>query len=527
MSAGKAIMARRSGQCPACGGPVEFHSRLSLVAVCEFCHSVVARTDRALADHGKVAEITDSESPLALGLRGVWQGKGFRLIGRVQYRHGAGGKWDEWYLALPESKWGWLSEAQGRFAITQYRKLSDTSQLPPRESFHAGEKLELQAIGAMTVSEVGEATVIGAEGELPFNPVQDAVHRFVDLEGPDGRFATIEYGSEGPAVFTGQAATLIDLGLADAALKAQPEQGVGALQLNCPQCGGVLTLVAPDEAQRVTCPNCRSLLDVEGEKLEYLSTLKEPKPPLRIALGTKGKLRDVEYTVIGYLRRSVTYDKVYYWQEYLLYAPQEGYRWLIDSDQHWSLGSPVSLGDVTISGAKAQFKDREFRLFQSTNAEVRQVWGEFYWKVKVGDENPLRDYVAPPFSLSLETTATADGRSEMNATVSGYLPHAEVEQAFGLKDLPRGWGVAPNQPNPVTWEIFVHWVASIVVIAAAGPLIGWISGRSVDLALTIWAAVLMTVIPLGAGVYAHFFEVSRWKDSEFNPYGTGFSEDDE
>ena len=520
-------MARRSGQCPACGGPVEFHSRMSLVAVCEFCQSAVARSDRTLTDHGKVAEIADSESPLQLGLRGVWQGRAFRLIGRVQYRHSAGGQWDEWYVALPEDKWGWLSEAQGRFAITQHRKLSDPSQVPPRETLQAGERMNLAALGEFTVSEVGQAEVAGAEGELPFNPVQDSVHRFVDLEGAGGQFATIEYGSDGPLVFTGHAATLDELGLADAAAKSQPEHRVGSLQLNCPQCAGPLELVAPDEAQRVTCPNCRALLDVEGQKLEYLETLKKPKPPLVIALGTKGRLRDVEYTVIGYLRRSVTYDKVYYWQEYLLYAPQHGYRWLIDSDHHWSLGQAVPLGEVQDRHTSATYKGRGFKLFQSTNATVRQVWGEFYWKVKVGDENPLRDFIAPPFSLSLESSATANGGSEINATVSEYLPHAEVEQAFGVKDLPRGWGVAPNQPNPVTWATFVHWVGSIAALAAVAWLLGLIMGHSVDMPLSVWAAVLMTVLPLGAGVYAHFFEVSRWKDSEFNPHGTGSGDEDE
>lgn len=500
---------------------------MSLVTVCEFCHSVVARNDRALADHGKVAEIADSQSPLQLGLRGVWEGKSFRLIGRVQYRHSAGGQWDEWYLAFPGNKWGWLSEAMGRFAITRHRALSDPSLVPARESLHAGEKLAMESLGEFTISEVGEAQIAGAEGELPFSPVKDAVHRFVDLEGPDGQFATIEYGADGPTVFTGENATLLDLGLAAAAARSATEQAVGALQLNCPNCGGPLALAAPDSAQRVTCPNCRGLLDVANGKLEYLTTLKPPKPPLVIPLGTKGRLRDVDYTVIGYLRRSVTYDKDYFWQEYLLYSPQQGYRWLIDSDQHWSLGHAVSMGQVTTSGDRVRYDGREYRLFQATTATVRQVWGEFYWKVQVGEQVGMRDHIAPPYSLTLETSDGGEGRSEINATLSEYLPHAEVEAAFGVKDLSRGWGVAPNQPNPVTWTIGGQWVMSIVALVLAGWLVGAISGRTVDSGLTIWAVVLMTLLPLGSAIYAWSFEVQRWQDSEYSPYNTGDSEDDD
>lgn len=505
---------------------MEFHSTLSLVTVCPYCASVVARTDRELADQGKVAEIAASESPLQLGLRGVWRGKAFRLIGRVQYRHSAGGRWDEWYVVFPQERWGWLAEAQGQFALTLHRELQDASAVPAREQLAAGQQLSLAGKGEFTVKEVGQAEVAGAEGELPFSPVADAVHHFVDLEGPDGRFATIEYGPEGPAVYTGHMATLADLGLAEAALRSPPEQTVGALQLNCPQCAGPLSLTAPDEAHRVTCPNCCALLDVQNRKLEYLSTLAPPQPPLRIPLGTRGRLQDVDYTVIGYLRRSVTYDKTYYWQEYLLYSPQHGFRWLIDSDDHWSFGKPVSVGEVTLSGDKVRYGGRDFRIFQSTAATVRQVWGEFFWKVKVGDSDGLKDYIAPPYSLSLETGAGADGISEINATLSVYLPHAEVEAAFRVQNLPRGWGVAPNQPNPVTWETYLNWAATIGLVLAAAWLIGMVRGRAVDPALTVWALGMASVLPLGAAVYAASFESRRWQDSEFNPYSSGDSDDE-
>ena len=46
--------------CPACGGPVEFKSGQSIVVICHYCRSAVARTDRDLKDLGKVAEIVDT-----------------------------------------------------------------------------------------------------------------------------------------------------------------------------------------------------------------------------------------------------------------------------------------------------------------------------------------------------------------------------------------------------------------------------------------------------------------------------------
>jgi hypothetical protein len=521
-------MPKKSSNCPACGGAVEFRSAMSLVAVCPYCHSAIARQDRKLTDLGKVAEIAESESPLQLGLRGVWNGKAFRLIGRVQYRHFAGGTWDEWYVQFAGRKWGWLSEAQGRFGILQAMSVTEDSRLPKFESLQAGEKVTLGSAGEFTIAEVGTAVVGGVEGELPFSPTVQAAHQFVDLEATGGRLATIEYASDVPQIFLGEAATLLELGLAAATLKEAPSQPVGGVQLNCPKCAGPLNLVAPDDAQRVTCPNCNSLLDIAGSKLEFLSSLKPPNPPLKIPLGTKGTLRGVEYRVIGYVRRSVTYDKDYYWQEYLLYAPRHGYRWLIDSDDHWSLGSPAQIGGIERSYPTATYDGLTYKIFQKTTAKVRQVWGEFYKKVQVGETVGMTDYVSPPFSLTLEVSSTdQEGRpSEINATRSEYLPHQEVEQAFGVKNLPRGWGVAPNQPNPVTNLVYLQWAAFLAGIAVIYMIMPAITRRSVDFPLTLWAAGLVSTMPLGSLAFAHSFERRRWQDSEFNPYDTGGDDDE-
>ncbi len=74
-------MTALQANCPACGADVTFKSGSSVVVVCEYCKSVVARTDRALEDLGKVAEIVESGSPLDVGLAGVYRGIAFELTG--------------------------------------------------------------------------------------------------------------------------------------------------------------------------------------------------------------------------------------------------------------------------------------------------------------------------------------------------------------------------------------------------------------------------------------------------------------
>ena len=81
-------MTTLKASCPSCAAPIEFQAGSTIVVICPYCRSAVARTDRGLADLGKVAEIADSESPLRLGLKGMWKNVRFELTGRAQLRHG-------------------------------------------------------------------------------------------------------------------------------------------------------------------------------------------------------------------------------------------------------------------------------------------------------------------------------------------------------------------------------------------------------------------------------------------------------
>jgi len=126
--------------CPACAGPITFKIGSSLVAVCPYCRSVVARGDRKLEDLGKVAELVDTGSVLAVGLKGRYEGVPFELTGRAQLGHPAGGTWDEWYAAFADGRWGWLAEAHGRYYVT-FRAAAESSRLPLFENLRLGQSI--------------------------------------------------------------------------------------------------------------------------------------------------------------------------------------------------------------------------------------------------------------------------------------------------------------------------------------------------------------------------------------------------
>jgi Domain of unknown function (DUF4178) len=501
--------------CPACGGLVEFHVASSLVTICEHCHSAIARGDKALEDVGKVADLVDTQSPLRIGLQGNYRGKNYELVGRVQYQHPAGGVWDEWYMAFGGDRWGWLAEAQGRFYVTFEVPLRSSVGVPAFEQLEAGQSYNLgDKIGVLKVGEKNEAVAASAQGEIPWQFKPGAAVRFADLYGPESRFATLDYSDDAARIYVGVELALLDLGLPKSAFaEPPPPKEVKGLQLSCPKCGGALELHAPDAAQRIACPYCGSLLDVEQGNLKYLSTLRPSRIAPVIPLGTTGNLGETPYTVIGFMVRSVTEEGVVYrWQEYLLYNPSVGFRWLVHSDDHWNFVTPISPGEVDDRTSYSYYAGKSFRLFQTGLATVRHVLGEFYWKVEVGEEVMTRDLIHPPEALSIETA-----KGEQNVSLGIYIRPEEIEKAFGVRNLRRSWSVGMNQPAPPIGFLMLSWVAFAVFLVLIDVGLSSRKTPHVDQSFLFFALILISIIPIAALAYRGSFESRRWQNSNVRP----------
>ncbi len=188
-------------QCPSCAATVEFQQGSTIVLVCPFCRSAVARTDRGLEDLGKVAEITDSLSPLHVGLNGIWRRHRFELTGRIRKLHELGGFGDEWYAVFSNGWVGWFAEAQGKFYLTFFQELSPETWLPVFEQLQLGQQVsQIPSKTPLMVAEKGTTTAMAAEGEIPFKFIPGEKSDYADLSGEGAVFGTIDYGKNPPQV---------------------------------------------------------------------------------------------------------------------------------------------------------------------------------------------------------------------------------------------------------------------------------------------------------------------------------------
>ena len=456
-----------------------------MATVCESCNALVARTDRSVEDLGKAADLLQTRSPLALWLGGRHQGVGFQLTGRAQLRHGSGGVWDEWYLAFDDGTWGWLAEAQGNFYLSH--RQPEAGAIDP-QSLIAGHPVKVgNPPTSMVVAETGEAEMLAARGEIPYRPEIGRRYWYADLGGPGGSFGTLDFGEKPPALFLGKQVSLADLGLETGTGAGSPDAAydpdaiagpqVDVEAVTCGNCGGGLEIHVPDRTERVACPYCGTMHDCNRGALSVVAAAKQQPIEPDIPLGSKGTFDGEPYTVIGFMVRSTTWGwQTFSWNEYLLYNPAQGFRWLVHGDGHWNYVRPLPVGEVAAgapghghySGEVAEYDGNVYKIFQSGEAKVEYVAGEFYWKVEAEQTSQTVDFVRPPEMLSGEATD-----NEVNWSLGVYRTHREIAASFPDVDIPRSGvtTVAPNQPfrhrgvYPV-WGVFLVLALAALVWAA-------------------------------------------------------------
>jgi hypothetical protein len=237
--------------------------------------------------------------------------------------------------------------------------------------------------------------------------------------------------------------------------------GSKAKTFSCPACGGTVTLRAAGHTISAVCVHCSTVIDTANENFRIIKQNHERSRITPIPIGARGALGGTKWEVIGYVeKRDIEYGSL--WDEYLLFNPYFGFRFLVEADNHWNLAR-VTKQYVPLAGDAHEitFEGDRFSIFYKGQSSVNYVKGEFYWRIRKDDKESYTDYIAPPRMLSVEKSA-----DEVTFSISDYLLPAEVEQAFGV-ELPKRIGVAPNQPKPFANALLKMWLVSLLACVAA------------------------------------------------------------
>ncbi len=233
-------------------------------------------------------------------------------------------------------------------------------------------------------------------------------------------------------------------------------------QLACVKCGGSLTLRAKGYSTTLICPYCNALYDVgvKGLTLAGLAPHRAPIEPL-IPLGTRGKLHGATWEVIGFMQRRSSLQ--INWQEYLLFNPYKGFRWLTECQGHWNYVLSLHETPKTQSGNRVSYLDESYRFYDTYQATVQYVIGEFYWQVNIRENCTITDYICVPNILTLEKP-----QGEIVWSLAEYIEPETIQAAFGItKRLPTKIGASVNQPfkraNELTGIITAGVLGAVVL----------------------------------------------------------------
>jgi hypothetical protein len=250
--------------------------------------------------------------------------------------------------------------------------------------------------------------------------------------------------------------------------------------VTCPCCGGAIEVKAAGYTVSVACQHCGSLLDVAHPDVKIIAEYHQKLARLALPLGSRGALFGTQWEVIGWLAREAA---GYAWEEYLLFNPYAGYRWLVCSDGVWQLGQmltaqPKTLGDGTYGWASRRFGAEEDGAATIT---TKAVLGEFYWRVRAGEQVFAESFIrGDGQSLSREANGEEVQWTHLVPLPASWIKGFTPPQGSDLArpTLPRGGGEAKRPSGFAAWwaglelaETSLSAMAGIALATALGAML--------------------------------------------------------
>lgn len=216
--------------------------------------------------------------------------------------------------------------------------------------------------------------------------------------------------------------------------------------ITCPGCGMVV-ICRDSESSYFACQSCNSFFRYDDNddapeviRRFYPSNVYMPALPI----GTKGRLEDKEFTVIGFMVKQDVKEGVS-WREYLLHSPGEAEQYVLSEyDGHWTFIWKIDTEGFDIFNVGTRFNPtyeirtktpfRTYDHYTTYKFILPFALGEFNWNLLDDEDNvSVEEYVCAPESITSEETFDTKHWYK-----GKYVDRQEIATAFGvlLSDLP-------------------------------------------------------------------------------------------
>ncbi len=435
----------RQLRCPNCGGDHTLVNPGITMLICEYCKTVVYWDDETVLKQGAQSILPEADTRLFMHATGTLSGRGFEVVGHLRYDFGRG-TWDEWYLQMDDGGVAWVSEDGRELRLEE--AIQPDGPLPQAQGAQIGQSVSLGGV-VYTIREVGNATCVGGEGQLPFTLLPGEQYPYADVASLDGtRFATLEY-DEGaaapPTCFAGHVLDHEQLVVHDERPPSTAGSHAGQ-HIRCPNCDAPMEVAAGREVETRVCDYCGAQNDLTGAAARVMGiNPQDYEAGFMFEIGQAADFLETRYEVCG--RMLYQDEEGYLAREYLLFNPETGYLWLAEENNHYLLNQPTQQAPMAdpfrmIPKQPVKVGDKVYRFYEAGRTRLVYVDGSLPWLASSGEVFYYADLMAPPQLFQVES----DGQ-EVEYFNGEYMTPEQVWAAFKLDPpVPRAYGVHPAQP---------------------------------------------------------------------------------
>lgn len=187
---------------------------------------------------------------------------------------------------------------------------------------------------------------------------------------------SIDYSEQPPAVYLGAPVLLGSLKIAG--LRPTSTKKDQGRHFNCPRCAARVDIKL-DTTQALTCPSLRLAHRCLARhwRRARAAMQKDPVKPL-VPLGKIATLAGSKWQLVGFQHRmgiEPDDDEYFGWDEYLLYHSQQGFQFLVNSSEGWSLVKTLTgAPDYRAGRSTATWKQQTYQAQSRYRAETTMCW---------------------------------------------------------------------------------------------------------------------------------------------------------
>ncbi len=460
--------------CHGCGAPVEFKTTSSIVAVCPYCSTVVAKSQEDIESYSKKSSIIQDFSKIQIGTTGRFKTHNFSVIGRIQIKYYYG-FWNEWYILFDNGLTGWLSDVLDEYIVTIETSSENKNILKELWDLNFSDlnfenqnnKLSVPVVfdnveigknyffnnTAFFCQDISIGEIIGAQGEIGFDIKKHSSFKAIDFK-KENKFITADYSEENnpPIIYIGESLNEAELLFSNTRSLDEINNSNGAYKgkltsLKCPNCGSSNPKVN-GVSNTLFCISCNSKIDISTNTAEILIKTNsidggknEQEYKTTLKCGDKGVIQGKKYLVIGVVLKENPNYPDYQWTEYLLYqAGGSGtYIWLIedrsDINADWKISkSIIDLPNDNLSSLT--YKTQKYNTDEESiySGKTLAVWGAFNWEINVNDIINVVDYYSAnkKTCISKEIIST-NTHKEISYSYLVDIPKQDIYDTFKVK----------------------------------------------------------------------------------------------